>query len=80
MAEGCSRFTAFWYQGVDVLLKGDAALAQEIWMAAMLDCQVDEVEEQTNVLVKILEATAIALLQSCNPSSAYQVICEKRCG
>jgi hypothetical protein len=67
MGEGL-RF--YWYQGVDALLKGDEDLAQDIWMSAMLECRVDEVEEQTTELVAVLENTAIELLQAGNWTEA----------
>ena len=67
MAEGLSPLTAFWYQGVDALLGGgDDALAQEIWMTEMLECQVDEVTERTGELVRVLEGTVVELLQAGN--------------
>jgi hypothetical protein len=64
------RLTAYWYQGVDALLKGNEALAQDIWMSAMLECRVDEVEERTIELVTVLENTAIELLQAGNWTGA----------
>ncbi|UAJ73052.1 class I SAM-dependent methyltransferase [Synechocystis sp. PCC 7339] len=67
MAEG---LRAYWYQGVDALLKGDEALAQDIFMSAMLECQVDEVQERTAELVAVLENTAIELLQASNWAGA----------
>ena len=67
MAEGLRDY---WYQGVDALLKGDEALAQDIWMSAMLECRVDEVEERTTELVAVLENTAIELLQAGNWTGA----------
>jgi hypothetical protein len=63
MAEGLKTY---WYQGVDALLKGDEALAQDIWMSAMLECRVDEVKDRTAELVAVLENTAIELLQAGN--------------
>jgi len=63
MSERLMPLRAFWYQGVDALLRGDDALAQDLWMSAMLECQVEEVEERTEELVVVLEETAIALLQ-----------------
>ncbi|MBE9241095.1 class I SAM-dependent methyltransferase [Synechocystis salina] len=67
MSEGL-RF--YWYQGVDALLKGDEALAQDIWMSAMLECRVDDVQERTAELVEVLEDTAIESLQAGNWAGA----------
>lgn len=73
MAEELAPFRTFWYQGIDALLRGDDALAQDIWMSAMLECQVEEVEERTGELVAVLEGTVIELLQGGNHGAA------KRC-
>ena len=65
-----SSMASFWYQGIDALLRGDEALAQEIWTATMLDCQVEQVDIQTTELLKLLEKTTIELLQAGNYSAA----------
>lgn len=73
------RLTAYWYQGVDALLKGNEGLAQDIWMSAMLECRMDEVEERTTELVTVLENTAIELLQAGNWTGArkcYEIALE----
>lgn len=62
MTEGSNSTTSCWYQGLDALLQGDEALAQDIWMSAMLDSPVDDVDDRTEELLKLLENTAIELL------------------
>jgi predicted O-methyltransferase YrrM len=79
MAEGLSPLTAFWYQGIEALLQGDEALAQELWMPAMLECRVDEVAERTGELVAVLEGSVVELLQAGNLGGAkkcYEMIFE----
>lgn len=66
MTEESTLLKAFWDQGIDALLSGDGSLAQDIWMSAMLECQVDEVDNRTKELVTVLETTAIKLLQAGN--------------
>ncbi|MGA0201014.1 MAG: hypothetical protein ACO3NK_18195 [Prochlorotrichaceae cyanobacterium] len=52
-----------WYQGLNILLRGDEELAQEIWMSTILDSPVDQVAIQIKELTQILERTTIELLQ-----------------
>ncbi|MBE9176006.1 class I SAM-dependent methyltransferase [Synechocystis salina LEGE 06155] len=70
MTDELTPLRAFWCQGVDALLRGDETLAQDIWMSALLECQVGEVENRTSDLVAILETTAIELLQAGNWTGA----------
>jgi hypothetical protein len=70
MTEELTPLGAFWYQGIDALLRGDETLAQDIWMSATLECRVDDVQERTAELVAVLENTVIELLQAGNWAGA----------
>ena len=67
------------YKGLSCLLAGDAQAAQAIWMDLLLESTIEEAEKITKQLVKILEDTAIKLLQAGNNFGAkkcYQAAME----
>lgn len=67
------------YKGLSFLLAGDDEAGQAIWIDLLLESTIDEAEKYTKQLVKILEDTAIELLQAGNNFGAkkcYQAALE----
>jgi predicted O-methyltransferase YrrM len=52
-----------WYIGLDLLLKGDELAAQDVWMSAFMQGTLENVEDWTRELVKLLELNSIEQLQ-----------------
>ena len=53
----------YWHSGLNLLLQGDESAAQDIWVSALLQGNLEEVERWTKELVHLLEVNAIEQLQ-----------------
>jgi predicted O-linked N-acetylglucosamine transferase (SPINDLY family) len=58
IAEAPSKKSNYWYLGLALLLQGQETEAQSTWLLAMMEGEVEEVEEWNGELMQVLKAEA----------------------